>query len=81
DTDINFLQSCDTESLINSGDSGTPLFSQENYNVGIASRIWGGACGFAADWSGHLTNYEFYLDSINRLVAPSGFESIVYTDS
>ncbi|WP_182039518.1 GlyGly-CTERM sorting domain-containing protein, partial [Vibrio alginolyticus] len=41
----------------------------------------GGACGFAADWSGHLTNYEFYLDSINRLVAPSGFESIVYTDS
>lgn len=79
--DNNFFKSCDEQALINEGDSGTPLFSQDDYMLGVASRISGESCGFSASWSANLTNYEFYKTSINRLVAPSELRQTVYTDS
>ncbi len=80
ESDVNFFDTCDSESLINFGDSGTPLFDQEDNVVGIASRITGCDNGFSAEWSTHLANYEFYKSVINGLTAPTLLKETIYTD-
>lgn len=78
---MEFMETCDSESLINSGDSGTPLFDSNENVVGFASRISGGVGCFKTEWSANLKNNEFYKTEINRLITPSELSKTIYTDN
>ncbi|EMC9392931.1 trypsin-like serine protease [Vibrio parahaemolyticus] len=78
--DSSFFRTCDEEALINSGDSGTPVFDQDGYTVGFTSRISGHTCGQSADFSSHLAFLELYKNAINALTAPTNLSLTRYSD-
>lgn len=79
-SEFNFIETCDSESLVNFGDSGTPLINGNNQVIGFASRISGCENGFRAEWSSHLPNFEFFKQTIDDLIAPTSLKETVYTD-
>ena len=79
-TQLSFFRTCDSEALINNGDSGTPVFDQDGYAVGFSSRISGSSCGQAADFSGHLAFLELYKHTINGITYPTNINLKRYDD-
>lgn len=66
-----FWSTCDSEALINSGDSGTPVFDQNNFVAGITSRISGADCGQVAEFTSFLGFESLFKSAIGELAYPS----------